>query len=337
MLSWSKKLLSEMGLSCKPVVTSTGPVFAPINIALCKYWGKRDESRHLPFQDSLSLTLPCYGAWTSISLWAHDQIILDGQLVDLRSPFAEKILIFLNLIRERGQYFQIKTSLNIPHSAGLASSAAGFAALTRALDKLYGWHAPAHTLAQIARWGSGSATRSFSNGWVYWPAGTDIEGRDSYGSPLPQEEQMPGLCVALPAKRFLKAKDFSSRAMMAQVASRSLLFESWLKCSQRDIKLMREALRSREVTEVIGIAERNARAMHATLADLEGFYHYETPQSWAMKIKIDRLRKKGWPIGWTQDAGPQVKLLCHSCDSAKLSQHFPSYLFTEVVPEQVSL
>lgn len=333
---WAKQLLKEMGLSLQPAVGTTDFCFAPINIALCKYWGKRDPVLHLPATDSLSVTLPCYGAWTSLKLSLQDKIILQDQLIDPQGPFAKKVFAFLDLMRLPGQYFEVRTELNIPHSAGLASSAAGFAALTRALAKLYGWKAPAGTLAQVARWGSGSATRSFDNGWVYWPVGVDPLGRDSYGQPLPDAEQIPGLCIALPSHRSLKEKDFSSRIMMAHVASNSLLYEAWLKCSQRDCSVLRGALQQKDLSLVITTAERNARAMHATLADLEGFYHYETPESWRLKIKINNLRHKGWPIGWTQDAGPQVKLLCHIDDAASLKKYFPQYTFTEIKPDRCS-
>lgn len=327
---WAKQLLNEMGLSLQPVVEETQACFAPINIALCKYWGKRDALRHLPATESLSVALPCYGAWTSLKLSNQDKIILQQQLIDPQGPFAKKVFEFLDLLRLPGQYLEIRTELNIPHSAGLASSAAGFAALTKSLAQLYGWNTSVANLAQIARWGSGSATRSFYNGWVHWPVGVDSLGRDSYGQLLPEIEQMPGLCIALPSHPRLKEKDFSSRSMMAHVASNSLLYESWLKCAQRDCSVLRQALKEKDISLVITTAERNARAMHATLADLEDFYHYETSESWRLKIKINNLRQKGWPLGWTQDAGPQVKLLCRIEDAALLKKYFSEYTFTEI-------
>ena len=43
-------------------------VRTPINIALIKYWGKRDEERNLPTNSSLSLTLSCQDMYTETTV-----------------------------------------------------------------------------------------------------------------------------------------------------------------------------------------------------------------------------------------------------------------------------
>ena len=51
-----------------PLTAQEVTVFAPTNIALCKYWGKRDVALNLPAMSSLSVTLPNRGVTTSLAL-----------------------------------------------------------------------------------------------------------------------------------------------------------------------------------------------------------------------------------------------------------------------------
>ncbi len=44
-----------------------GVAYAPTNIALCKYWGKRDTELNLPVTSSLSISLPDKGAMTTLT------------------------------------------------------------------------------------------------------------------------------------------------------------------------------------------------------------------------------------------------------------------------------
>nr|WP_244668482.1 hypothetical protein [Candidatus Liberibacter africanus] len=125
---------------CNPIIQNTGSAFLPSNIALCKYWGKRDSKLNLPFNNSLSLSLGCLGTTTHITVIDSDAdcIILNGQKISPQSSFFNRITQFCDLFRQfKESYFLIETSNNIPTKAGLASSASGFAALTLALFRIY--------------------------------------------------------------------------------------------------------------------------------------------------------------------------------------------------------
>lgn len=60
-----------------------GSSYAPSNIALCKYWGKRNVELNLPITSSLSISLADKGAITRIRFHDQnqDQIILNGELL----------------------------------------------------------------------------------------------------------------------------------------------------------------------------------------------------------------------------------------------------------------
>jgi diphosphomevalonate decarboxylase len=174
--------------SLRPL-NAEGEAFAPINIALAKYWGKRDLVLNLPVTASLSITLPQKGSHTRIALSEEpqDRVSLNGQTLPAQHQFSQKITDFLNLFRfEKSYYYQIDTQSNIPIAAGLASSASGFAALVQALNALYGWQLSKTDLSILSRLGSGSACRSLWSGFVEWQCGSDILGLDSYGHPLNQ-------------------------------------------------------------------------------------------------------------------------------------------------------
>ena len=130
--------------------------YAPSNIALCKYWGKRNIELNLPVTSSLSLSLGNKGATTSVGLYVgdneQDKVILNNEEVNFNSVFYIRLKKFLDLFRlDNNFYFKIDTKLNIPYAAGLASSACGFAALVLALNKFFGWNLSLKDLSILAR------------------------------------------------------------------------------------------------------------------------------------------------------------------------------------------
>ena len=177
-----------------PAVKEKATAFAPANIALVKYWGKRDSQLNLPVTDSLSIDLGNLGTETTIehSPDGHDAVILNGNKLGQDDAFAIKVINFVDLFREtlnqaatNQSALTITTNNNIPTGAGVASSASGFAALTKALDQFFGLGLSGRELSLLANLGSGSASRSIFKGFVYRHAGVDPEGMDSYSEPLP--------------------------------------------------------------------------------------------------------------------------------------------------------
>jgi len=50
-----------------------GEAYAPANIALAKYWGKRDRALNLPVNGSLSISLGALGTHTTVRAAADDR------------------------------------------------------------------------------------------------------------------------------------------------------------------------------------------------------------------------------------------------------------------------
>lgn len=90
-----------------PLMTSPpgrATALAHPNIALVKYWGKRDDALNLPASGSLSITLDGLHTRTSVQFdpaLGEDDIVLNGRRDETES---HKIGAFLDLLRARGHF-----------------------------------------------------------------------------------------------------------------------------------------------------------------------------------------------------------------------------------------
>lgn len=296
--------------------------YAPANIALCKYWGKRDEELNLPLTSSLSVSLRDLGSEVKLRLVAGpDHVTLNGQALDAQSDFARRLVAYLNLFRPGpGAGFQVETRNTVPTAAGLASSASGFAAVIQALDRLFGWQLSVRELSILARLGSGSAARSIEEGFVQWQAGTAADGMDSYGERL--AETWPDLRLGLLVLS-AEAKVIGSRAAMKRTVETCALYAAWPGQVQRDLAALRAAIAARDFTRLGETAEGNALAMHATMIATRPAVVYWKPESLAAMHHVWQARAEGLAVYFTMDAGPNLKLLFQAADTPAICARFP--------------
>jgi diphosphomevalonate decarboxylase len=294
------------------------------NIALIKYWGKRDERLVIPNVDSLSMTLDVFPTVTTVRL-SHaaraDTIRLDGTPA-VGEP-RQRVISFLELIREmagRTESAAVDTLNAVPTGAGLASSASGFAALAVAGAAAYGLDLDPTALSRLARRGSASASRSIFGGFAVCHAGRGVgEAADlsSYAEPVPVPEFDPALVIALVDA---DPKAVSSRAAMRRTVETSPLYRPWAISSKDDLVEMRSALRRGDLEGVGSIAERNALGMHATMLAARPAVRYLSPATLVVLDSVLQLRADGIPAYATMDAGPNVKVLCHRSDAARVAE-----------------
>lgn len=301
---------------------ASAAAFAPANIALCKYWGKRDESLNLPLTASLSVSLGELGTQTRISLTESEtRVSLNGQRVDKSAEFFRRIEQFLAQFPWPAPYhFAIETRNNIPTAAGLASSASGFAALVLALNDLFGWQLSGRELSILARLGSGSASRSIYTGFVEWHAGTDPAGLDSFAEPL--EQVWPDLRVGVLTLK-TEEKAISSRVGMKRTRETSVLYQVWPDKVRVDLQNLKHAIQHRDFALLGQSAESNALAMHATMISAWPPVVYWLPESLAVMQRIWQLRNQGLPLYFTMDAGPNIKLLFLQTHTDSVQAAFP--------------
>ncbi|MEU3509513.1 diphosphomevalonate decarboxylase [Streptomyces longwoodensis] len=293
------------------------------NIALIKYWGKRDERLVLPRTDSLSLTLDVFPTTTRVRLAPgalHDEVTFAG--VPARGGTRRRITAFLDLVRERAglpDRAVVDTGNTVPTGAGLASSASGFAALAVAASAAYGLDLDPTALSRLARRGSGSASRSVFGGFAVWHAGRDTDpdpDLGSYAEPVPAGALDPALVVAVVDAG---PKTLSSREAMRRTVDTSPLYPPWAASNEHDLADLRRALLRADLDAVGEIAERNALGMHATMLAARPAVRYLSPATLTVLDAVLELRRDGTAAYATMDAGPNVKVLCRRADAHRVA------------------
>ncbi|MEU1120582.1 diphosphomevalonate decarboxylase [Streptomyces sp. NPDC005879] len=303
----------------------TATAVAHPNIALIKYWGKRDERLILPRTDSLSMTLDIFPTTTRVRQAPgadRDEVTLGGKPAE--GDARQRIVTFLDLVRERAGATHravVDTENTVPTGAGLASSASGFAALAVAAAAAYGLALDATALSRLARRGSGSASRSLFGDFVVWHAGREDGSEEeadlsSYAEPVPTGPLDPALVVAVVNAG---PKDVSSRAAMRRTVDTSPLYEPWARSSGDDLADMRRALGRGDLAAVGEIAERNALGMHATMLAARPAVRYLSPATLTVLDAVLGLRRDGVAAYATMDAGPNVKVLCRNADADRVA------------------
>ena len=298
---------------------------AGTNIALVKYWGKRDPTLNLPATGSLSLTLANFGSETTVrfapdaeAAEGGDRITLDGAPAEPR--FAERVRRFLGLIREQarvGLPAAVATRNSVPTAAGLASSAAGFAALALAGSRAAGMRLPLPELSALARQGSGSAARSIFGGFVEMAPGERSDGSDACARALlPADAWDVRLVVAITAEG---PKAIGSSESMELTAKTSPYYPGWLQAVPQDLAAARAAVRAQDLTGLGRVAERNAMRMHACALAADPPILYWNAATLAAMETVRRLRASGSEAFFTIDAGPHVKVLCAAANAPRVA------------------
>lgn len=305
----------------------TGYGQAPVNIALSKYWGKRQVELNLPTNSSLSISLPTLGTKTQLQWIADSQpqanhIYLNNQRFSTTDNFSKRLSQFLEYFRpDKAGYFKIETHNSVPTAAGLASSASGYAALVLALDDLFQWQLSKKNLSLLARLGSGSASRSVYNGFAIWHKGKNDNGLDSFAEPLPQT--WSEFCVGL-VEIDLKEKSIGSTTAMQNTVDTCEIYQAWPKKAENDVQIIQKAIEQQDFTTLGKTSENNALTMHATMMATWPPIVYWQPESVTAMHKVWSCRKNGIEVYFTMDAGPNLKLLFLEKFTKKLMQVFPN-------------
>ncbi len=294
---------------------------AGTNIALVKYWGKRDAALdlNLPAAGSLSLTLAELGTRTTVRFsptLAADRIVLDGADADAKA--AARASKFLDRVRARAGLAtraEVVSVNTVPTAAGLASSASGFAALALAAARAAGLSASPATLSELARLGSGSAARSIFGGFVEMARGERPDGTDAIAAPLEADGDAWNDVRLVVAVTSEGSKAIGSTEAMERTAQTSPYYAAWLASVPHDLADARAAISARDLPRLGAVAERSALRMHASAMAADPAIVYWNPATLAAMATVRALRARTVNAFFTIDAGPHVKVLCASADA----------------------
>jgi diphosphomevalonate decarboxylase len=279
------------------------------NIALVKYWGKRDVELNLPATGSLSLTLDALVTETTVRFdptLASDVLVLDGKFAD-----ASRVTPFLDLVRTMAQIetrAHVVSANEFPTASGLASSASGFAALALAATKAASLSLEPRELSRLARRGSGSAARSIFGGFARMHAGTAADGSDAFATPVPSP-LLDNVRMVIAIVERGKPKKHGSSDAMEHCAATSPLYPGWLSCVPGDLEAAEAALALGDLRKLGEVTEDNALAKHAAAIASRPAIIYWHPATVMLLLLVHKLQEEGigaWP---TMDAGPHVKVL----------------------------
>jgi diphosphomevalonate decarboxylase len=280
------------------------------NFALAKYWGKADDAAMVPAVPSLSITLD--GPLTRVTVHeidaAEDEVTLDGEPVDER--WRARTRRFLDVARCRARVrgsLRVETTGGVPPAAGLASSAAYFAALARAASETWGLDTGTDAVSDLARRGSVSAARSVPAGFVV------LDPDHARGDVLAAHTAFPARhwdLAVLVAVVDPGPKEVGSSDGMKRTRETSPYYPAWVESSRELFERCLRAVEDRDLAGLGAAAESSCTRMHAAALAAEPPLLYLAPATLGIIDAVRRLRSEGTGCFYTVDAGPQVKVVC---------------------------
>lgn len=295
----------------------TATCAAPTNIAVVKYWGKADAALNTPLNSSVSVTLDAalLAATTTVASnpgFSATRLWLNGE----ECPVPNRALSVLSALRAIApdqslarQHVHIVSENSFPTAAGLASSAAGYACLVKALAELWGIKEQfPGQLSVVARMGSGSASRSLQGGFVRWNKGEREDGSDSLAEQIASEAHWPELCAVVCVVSD-QAKDTSSTSGMQTTAATSELLRYRTRhVVPERVERMEAAYLARDFATFAKLTMQDSNQFHATCLDTYPPIMYLSDVSRAIIRLVHRFNGDGVRAAYTFDAGPNAVL-----------------------------
>jgi diphosphomevalonate decarboxylase len=275
------------------------------NIAVIKYWGKRDVVRNLPAVGSISVTLSELFTEMTVAVDAslrNDVLLVNG--AENNSMLARVASCLDKVVGEDRPAVRISSNSNFPIAAGLASSASAFAALVKAADAAFELSLPSEKLASLAGGASGSAARSMLGGFV------ELENRAddiAVKNILTAEDWPLEVVVAITATG---PKPVSSGDAMEISRKTSPFYDRWVEQQEMDLSEARNAIQQRDLQRLGSIAEHNCLKMHSVMWGSRPPMVYWNSATIACMQSVRELQSQGVDVFFTIDAGPQLKAIC---------------------------
>lgn len=328
-------MLSEQDFIAKPssVAINSGSFqwSAPSNIALVKYWGKKENQ--IPANPSVSFTLNHCKTITKLTFakkhpdklsvtnneFSFD-LLFEGQPKEEFKPkiqkFLERIAIYCPYLKN--YHFTIDTQNTFPHSSGIASSASGMAALAMtimSLEKALFPEMSADYFYQkgsfLARLGSGSACRSVRGSVVIWGKQAEInDSSDLYG-------------VEFPSKIHDNFKNFQDTILLVDKGEKQVsstvghdlmhnhpFAEQRFEQAHQNLSKLKKVLENGDLKQFIQIVESEALTLHAMMMTSLPYFILMKPNTLEIINKIWKFRNETQtPVCFTLDAGANVHVL----------------------------
>jgi diphosphomevalonate decarboxylase len=299
---------------------------APSNIALVKYWGKKENQ--IPANPSISFTLDACATRTKISFekvktYSGDynfDFRFEGESKESFHPkintFFSRIEKYVPFIRE--YKLQIDSSNSFPHSSGIASSASGMAAMALCLVGIEKKINPELTHEQfiakasfLARLGSGSACRSIEGPIVQWGQHQKITGSsDLIGIKYPYKIHSVFNNYHDTILLVDKGKKVVSSTVGHGLMNNHPFADNRFSQAHLHVENLQEIFEQGNLDEFVKLTEREALTLHAMMMTSSPYFLLMKPNTLAIIEKIWDFREQtGLNVCFTLDAGANVHVL----------------------------
>jgi len=289
------------------------------NIAFIKYWGNRDHRINLPSNGSISMNLAMLKTVTHVEFdkgFTSDELIINDVLVT--GPGLFRMQRFLDQVRRIAEvqwYARVYSQNNFPMSAGLASSASGYAALSLASTKALNLHLNDRELSSLARLGSGSAARSIPGGFVEWYASETHEG--SFAASFADPDYWDLVDVIVIVQDAAKETASSQGHVLADT---SPIQPVRTKGASGRLAVCRQAILERDFSAFSEVVELDSMLMHAAMMTSTPALIYWEPVTLQIIKSVKKWRGEGLQVCSTIDAGANVHLLCLTKDVPEIQE-----------------
>lgn len=302
---------------------------ASSNLALIKYWGKKDEVLRLPTNGSISMNLSNLTTTTTVEFsnkYTRDEIIIDNTVSVNR---AKRVIDQLDRIRKLAGIklkAKVMSKNNFPMSTGLSSSASGFAALTMAAVSASGLELSEKELTIVARQGSGSACRSIPSGWVEWIEGNSSE--TSYAQSIfpPNWWDIIDIVVLLSNKE----KEVSTSEGQKYIQT-SQFFKTRLSLVNNKIRKVKQYIKTKDFIKFGELVEAEALELHSIMLTSYPALIYLFPETLIIIKEVQRWRKEGLAVYFSLSTGHNLHLLCLSKTSSQIYKRVKKFSFIKKI------
>lgn len=309
----------------KTLVSGSVTWASPSNIALVKYWGKKDSQ--IPANPSISFTLDECKTTTTLSYSLKEnkedfafEVLLEGEKKDDFKPkietFFKRIETYLPFLRDYD--FVIETSNTFPHSSGIASSASGMSALALCLMSIEKELNPKMSdeyfkqkASFLARLGSGSACRSIEGDLIVWGKHQEITGSSNlFGVKYPFEVHDNFKNYQDTILLVDKGEKQVSSTVGHNLMHQHPFAEQRFAQAHENLSSLKSIFKDGDLTAFIEIVESEALTLHAMMMTSRPYFILMKPNTLEIINAIWRFRQDtGLHICFTLDAGANVHIL----------------------------
>jgi diphosphomevalonate decarboxylase len=324
---------------------------APSNIALVKYWGKKEDQ--IPANPSISFTLNNCKTTTTLE-YSPAKETGSGPEFDLyfegssKPEFKPKVKTFFERIEKYCPYikdfnFIIRTENSFPHSSGIASSASGMSALAlcvmsleRELDPQMPEEYFNKKASFLARLGSGSACRSIEGPLIVWGEHSGTENSsDLFGTIYPYKIHQ----IFENYQDTILLVDKGTKQVSSSVGHNLMhghpFAEARFQQAHTNLDKLKDVFESGDLKTFIQMVESEALTLHAMMMSSNPYFILMKPNTLEIINRIWSFREEtGLPVCFTLDAGANVHVLYPEKNKTEILEFIKNELVAYCEKEQ---